>query len=152
MKYENFKQLATANREFTATPTTEKLYAEGVSLSENGHILYYGKTYITNLVKIAELPEKIRYLFLENKFAIMQPSTDIKQTDDKPMALTIDGNLVALSEVLVNQLKKIVEPDGKTDMKQEIQKANAICNVADKLISIVDVSLKIETAHTRRRR
>ncbi|KIM08337.1 MAG: hypothetical protein KU29_04435 [Sulfurovum sp. FS06-10] len=152
MKYENFKQLATSNREFTSIPTTVQLYAEGVSLSENGHMLYYGKTYITNLVKIAELPEKIQPLFLVDKFAITKPSTDIAQADDKPIALKIDSNLVGLSEILVNQLKKIVEPGEETDMKQEIQKSNAICNVADKLISIVDVSLKIETAHTRRRR
>ena len=152
MKYENFKQLATSNREFTSIPTLTQLYAEGISLSENGHMLHYGKTYITNLVKIAELPEKIQPLFLVDKFAITKPSTDIAQIDDKPMTLTIDSNLVALSEILVTQLKKIVEPGEETDMKQEIQKANAICNVADKLISIVDVSLKIETAHTRRRR
>ncbi len=152
MKYENFKQLATSNREFTSIPTLTQLYAEGISLSENGHMLHYGKTNITNLVKIAELPEKIQPLFLVDKFAITKPSTDIAQADDKPIALKIDSNLVGLSEILANQLKKIVEPDVNTDMKQEIQKSNAICNVADKLISIVDVSLKIQTAHTRRRK
>lgn len=112
---------------------------------------YDGKTYITNMVKLADLPPKIQSLFIDsNKNEITKPD----RPNDKPPALKIDNNLASLSKVLMEQLQNIVDPEeGKNiDIASEIKKANAVCNIADKLITIVDLSLKAEIFNERKKR
>lgn len=45
---------------------------------------------------------------------------------------------------MFEQLEKIANPGKEIDISQELKKANTICNVADKIINIADLSLKAE--------
>lgn len=49
-----------------------------------------------------------------------------------------------LNKILFDQLQKIANPGKDTDISQELKKANTICNIADKVIGIADLSLKAE--------
>ena len=53
-------------------------------------------------------------------------------------------NFDNLNKILFEQLQNIVDPEKGTDISQELKKANAICNIADKVIGIADLSLKAE--------
>ena len=59
-------------------------------------------------------------------------------------------NLDNLSNILFEQLQNIVDPEKGMDMGQELKKANTVCNVADKLINIADLSLKAEMFHDKK--
>ncbi len=154
MSYEKFRQGAALNIEFEIIPTNVKLLSEGIVLDDNGYIKFDGKTYVTNMVKLSDLPAKIQSLFLEkNKFEIVNPEEDTKKDKDKNHVLKIDSNLSGLSKILMEQLQNIVDPEDKNiDMSHEIKKANTVCNIADKLINIVDLSLKVEILNEKKRR
>lgn len=158
MSYEKFQQGAALNAEFEVIPTKLKLLSEGVVLDDNGYIKCDGKTYMPNMVKLAELPKKIQPLFLEkDKFGLTKGGGDIENSGDKPSALVIDSNLSGVSQILLEQLQNITNPKPaangeKHDMSNEIKKANAVCNIADKIISIVDLSLKVEILNEKKRR
>ena len=147
MSYEIFKKKAALNIEFEVIPTSVQLYAEGVSFDENGYMKYDGLTYMTDMAKLASLPLKIRRLFVEQKYDVVTPGTqDIDTTSGKSAPLKIEGNLTDLSKVLMDQLQNITDPKKakNVDMASELKKANTVCNIADKLITIVDLSLKAE--------
>lgn len=153
MSYEIFQKYAALNGEFEIIPTKLKLYAEGIVLDDNGYMKHDGKTYVTNMVKLADLPKKIQPLFVDGKYEITKSSQNIEQTNDKPLSIKIDSNLSGLSKVLLEQLQNIVDPEDKNaDMANEIKKANAVCNIADKIITIVDLSLKVEILNEKKRR
>lgn len=65
MNYEIFKRCAALNSEFEIIPSNVKLLSVGIVLNDNGYMKYNGATYITNMVKLKELPEKIQSLFME---------------------------------------------------------------------------------------
>ena len=67
MSYENFQKKAALNSEFEVIPDRVCLYAEGVVFGENGDMKYGGNTYVTNMVKLADLPLKLQSFFLEGK-------------------------------------------------------------------------------------
>lgn len=147
MSYEIFKKKAALNNEFEVIPTSVQLYAEGVSFDENGYMKYDGLTFMTDMAKLASLPLKIRRFFVEQKYDVVTPGThDIDTTGSKSAPLKIEGNLTDLSKVLMDQLKNITDPEKakNVDMASELKKANTVCNIADKLITIVDLSLKAE--------
>jgi hypothetical protein len=153
MSYEIFQKCAALNGEFEIIPTKLKLYAEGIVLDDNGYMKHDGKTYVTNMVKLADLPKKIQPLFVDGKYEITKSSKNIEQTNDKSLSIKIDSNLSGLSKVLLEQLQNIVDPEDKNaDMANEIKKANAVCNIADKIITIVDLSLKVEILNEKKRR
>lgn len=153
MSYEIFQKYAALNSEFEIIPTKLKLYAEGIVIDDNGYMKHEGKTYVTNMVKLADLPKKIQPLFVEGKYEITKSSKNIEQTNDKQLSIKIDSNLSGLSKVLLEQLQNIVDPEDKNaDMANKIKKANAVCNIADKIITIVDLSLKVEILNEKKRR
>lgn len=152
MNYEMFQKGARLNGEFETIPTKLKLLAEGVILDENGYMKYDGKTYITNMVKLADLPKKIQSLFVEGKYEITKSSHDIEQINDEPTAPKTNSNLEGLAKILFEQLQNIVDPEEDTDMDKEIKKATAVCNIADKLLTITDLSLKAEIFQERKKR
>lgn len=153
MSYEMFQKGAALNSQFEVIPTKLKLLSEGIVLDDNGYMKYDGKTYVTNMVKLADLPTKLQSLFMERKFEVTKPAQDIGQTDDKQFTLQINSNLVGLSQILMEQLQNIVDPEGENvDMNNEIKKANAVANIADKLITIVDLSLKTEIFQEKKQR
>jgi hypothetical protein len=153
MSYELFKKKAALNTEFELIPTSVQLYAEGVSFDSNGYMKYDGLTYITDKAMLASLPLKIRRLFVEQKYDVVKPGTqDIDTTGGKSSTLKIEGNLTDLSSILMEQLQNITDPEKakKIDMTNELKKANTVCNIADKLITIVDLSLKAEIFQERK--
>jgi hypothetical protein len=153
MSYEMFKRKAEQNSEFEVIPTKEKLYAEGVCFDENGYMKYDGLTYIPNVTKLASLPKKIQVLFIEKKNEMTVSGQDIGGTGNKPpTAPKTDSTLEKLGKTLFEQLEKIVDPDENTDMPNEIKKANVVCNIADKILTIADLSLKAELLHERQLR
>lgn len=149
MSYEKFEIKAALNAEFEVIPTKICLYAEGVVFAENGDIKYGGNTYVVSTVKLVDLPQKLQPLFIKNKFGITSPNKG-----DQHPTIQIDPNLVSLNSILLEQIQNIVDPEQKVkggdkdfDMQSELKKANTICNIADKLISIADLSLKAEMLH-----
>lgn len=141
MNYEMFVKMARLNSQFEVIPSNTSLFAEGVVIDNKGHIQHKGKTYITNMVRLVDLPEKLQPLFVEQKNQLLSsPNTrgDIIKLDDK------EDGLSSLSKILFDQLQNIVEPKAGTDIQQELKKANTVCNIADKLIGIADLSLKAE--------
>lgn len=147
MSYEIFEKKAALNSEFEVIPTKIQLYAEGVGFDANGYMRYDGLTYPTDTVKLSSLPLKIRGLFAPQKYDVVTPGTrDIDTTGGKTSPLQIDGNLTNLSKILMEQLENITNPEKikDVDITAELKKANAVCNVADKIINVVDLSLRVE--------
>ncbi len=138
MNYELFTRLATFNNDFEAIPSKISLLAEGAVIDPNGSIQYKEVTYKTDTVKISAMPEKLRLLFVEQKNQLTVGTTaDITiPGDDKK------NSLGSLNKILFEQLQNIIDPEEGTDMQNELKKANAVCNIADKLIGIADLSLK----------
>ena len=151
MNYEVFKRCAALNSEFEMIPSKVKLLSLGIVLGDNGHMKYNGKTYITNMVRLDELPEKMQSLFIEVKQERTHPMQTIETYEDKPIVLKPNSGLENLSKVLFEQLQNITNPEEGTDVSQELKKANAVCNIADKLITIVDLSLKAEMFHDKKK-
>lgn len=152
MNYEIFKRCAALNSEFEIIPSNVKLLSVGIVLNDNGYMKYNGETYITNMVKLKELPEKIQSLFMESKNEMTHSSSSIETNDDKQIVLKTNSSLENLSKVLFEQLQNITDPEEGTDVNQELKKANTVCNIADKLITIVDLSLKAEIFYEKKQR
>lgn len=140
MSYEIFKKKAMLNEQFDGIPSNTRLLAEGVSIDKDGYIQYKGKTYITNMVKLAEMPEKLQHLFVDQE---NQPSTGAA-SDIIVANKNNKENLSSLNKILFEQLQNIVDPEDGTNIQQELKKANAVCNIADKIIGIADLTLKFE--------
>lgn len=139
MSYEIFQKGAAVNSEFEVIPSKMKLLAEGIVTDKNGYINFEGETYITNMVKLANLPKKLQYLFVEDHTKLAKYDEDI---ETKKPPKKENSQLEDLSKTLFEQLQNIVDPEKGTDMNLELKKANAVCNVSDKLIKIADLSLK----------
>lgn len=153
MSYDIFQKKAAQNSEFEVIPTSVQLYAEGVSFDSAGHMKYDGLIYAPDTVKLASLPLKIRGLFAPQKYDVVKPGAqDIDTTGGKTSPLQIDSNLTNLSKILMDQLDNITNPKKikDVDLTNELKKANTVCNVADKLISIVDLSLRAEMFQDRK--
>lgn len=151
MSYEMFQKGAALNSQFEVIPAKLKLLAEGIVLDDNGYMKFDGKTYVTNMVKLADLPGKIKSLFVESKTEMTESPQNIEEIDDKPIVIKTNSNFEGLSKILFEQLQNIIDPEENTDISQELKKANAVCNIADKLITIVDLSLKAEIFHERKK-
>lgn len=141
MSYELFEKAAAINSEFDLIPTKTSLFAKGIVIDNNGYINYKGKTYLSNIVKLIDLPGEIRSLFVEKIKAVEVKKEEIKAVEEVKIK---NNNFDNLNKILFEQLENIVNPEEGTDINQELKKANAICNVADKIISIADLSLKSE--------
>lgn len=138
MNYEYFERAAALNEQFEVIPSNTSLLAEGVIIDKNGNIQYKGETYITKLVNLEDMPAKLQRLFIERKNQLsISAAGNITTADDNQK----DG-LGALNKILFEQLQNITNPEDGTDMQRELKKANTVCNVADKIIGIADLSLK----------
>ena len=140
MSYELFEKAAAINSQFEIIPSKESILARGIVIDKNGYMQYKGETYIPNIVKLSDLPSNLQKLFVEQKSQVQkveQKAVEVKEKKE-------NDNFKALNDILFEQLQNIVDPDEGTDINQELKKANAICNVADKIISIADLSLKAE--------
>ncbi|MFW3412156.1 hypothetical protein ACN9J3_05410 [Aliarcobacter butzleri] len=139
MSYELFEKAAAINSQFEIIPTKTSIFAKGIVIDNNGYMHYKGKKYIPNLVKLEDLPTELRNLFLKKKLpteTTTEKNTEVKANENE--------SFNSLNKILFDQLEKIANPKGETDISQELKKANTICNVADKIISIADLSLKAE--------
>lgn len=139
MSYELFEKAAAVNGEFEVIPSKVSILAKGINIDKNGYIQYKGQTYITNIVKLAHLPTELQSLFIEKRLPTQNNAQDNKEIEEKK-----NDNFEKLNNILFEQLQNIVDPEKGTDINQELKKANTICNVADKIISIADLSLKVE--------
>lgn len=151
MSYELFEKAAAINAQFEVIPTKVSLLAKGVGVDKNGYMQYKGETYLPNMVKLLDLPIELQKLFLENKSQVQKTKQEVVEPKEPKEPNEYDkkkgkenDNFKNLNKILFEQLQNIVDPDEGTDINQELKKANAICNVADKIISIADLSLKAE--------
>ena len=139
MSYELFEKAAAINSQFEIIPTKTSIFAKGIVIDNNGYMHYKGKTYIPNLVKLEDLPKELRNLFLEKKLPTQENTSKNIEAEKNE-----NEGFNNLNKILFDQLQKIANPGKDTDISQELKKANTICNVADKIISIADLSLKAE--------
>ncbi|MCG3680280.1 hypothetical protein [Aliarcobacter butzleri] len=139
MSYELFEKAAAINSQFEIIPTKTSILAKGIVIDNNGYIQYKGKTYLTNMVKLSDLPVELKSLFTENKLPTLKETKEVAEVKKDE-----NESFNNLNKILFEQLQNIVDPEEGTDLNQELKKANAICNVADKIISIADLSLKAE--------
>jgi hypothetical protein len=138
MSYELFEKAAAVNGTFEVIPSKTSIFAKGIVIDNKGYMHHKGKTYIPNMVKLSDIPAELKDLFLEKKLPIQgNTEKDIEEEKEKE-------NFNNLNKILFDQLQNIVDPKKCIDLSQELKKANAICNVADKIISIADLSLKAE--------
>ena len=145
MSYELFEKAAAVNSEFERIPSKVSILAKGISIDKNGYIQYKGQTYITNIVKLSDLPTELQNIFIEKNLPQKSEQDAIEVKEKK------NDNFEQLNKILFEQLQNIVDPDDGTDISQELKKANAVCNVADKIISIADLSLKAEMFNYKKR-
>lgn len=139
MSYELFEKAAAVNGTFEVIPSKVSILAKGIVIDKNGYINYKEETYITNIVKLADLPTELQSLFTEKKLPAQKNTQEVEEVKEKK-----NDNFKKLNDILFEQLQNIVDPEKGTDISAELKKANAICNVADKIISIADLSLKAE--------
>jgi hypothetical protein len=145
MSYELFEKAAAVNGEFEKIPSKTSILAKGISIDKSGYIQYKGQTYITNIVKLADLPTELQHIFVERNLSQKSGQEAIELKEKK------NDNFEQLNKILFEQLQNIVDPDEGTDISHELKKANAVCNVADKIISIADLSLKAEMFNYKKR-
>ena len=143
MNYERFEKAAAINSEFDVIPSKTSILARGIIIDNNGYMQYKGKTYLPNMTKLSDLPGEIRDLFIEKKLPTQNQSKEVKEVNVE-IEKKKNENFDNLNKILFEQLQNIVDPEKETDISQELKKANAICNIADKVISIADLSLKAE--------
>ena len=139
MSYELFEKAAAVNGTFEVIPSKISILAKGVVIDKNGYIQYKEQTYITNIVKLLDLPTELQKLFTEKKLPSQNNTQKNKEIEEEE-----NDNFKKLNNILFEQLQNIADPEKGTDISAELKKANAICNVADKIISIADLSLKAE--------
>lgn len=146
MSYELFEKAAAVNGQFEVIPSKTSILAKGVVIDKNGYMQYKGETYLPNMVKLVDLPIELQKLFLENKSQVQKTKQEVVEAKElkEEKKEKENDNFKNLNKILFEQLQNIVDPDEGTDINQELKKANAICNVADKIISIADLSLKAE--------
>ena len=140
MNYERFEKAAAINSEFDVIPSKTSILARGIVIDDHGYMQYKGKTYLPNMTKLSDLPGEIRGLFTEKKLPAQNQSKEVNVKIEKKK----NDNFDNLNKILFEQLQNIVDPNEGADISQELKKANAICNIADKVISIADLSLKAE--------
>ena len=143
MSYELFEKAAAINSKFDVIPTKTSILARGIVIDNNGYMQYKGKTYLPNMTKLSDLPGEIRDLFIEKKLPTQNQSKEVKEVNVE-IEKKKNENFDNLNKILFEQLQNIVDPEEGADINAELKKANAICNVADKIISIADLSLKAE--------
>ena len=143
MSYELFEKAAAINSEFDVIPTKTSILARGIVIDSGGHINYKGETYLPNMTKLSDLPGEIRDLFIEKKLPAQNQFKEVKEVNVE-IEKKKNDNFDNLNKILFEQLQNIVDPEKGTDLSQELKKANAICNIADKVIGIADLSLKAE--------
>lgn len=139
MSYELFEKAAAVNGEFQIIPTKINILSKGIVIDKNGYIQYKGETYVTNMVKLADLPTELQNLFIEKKLPAQKGNQNIEEPKEQK-----NESFEKLNKILFEQLQNIVDPEKGTDINAELKKANVICNVADKIIGIADLSLKAE--------
>ena len=145
MSYELFEKAAAVNGDFERIPSKTSILAKGISIDKSGYIKYKGQTYVTNIVKLADLPTELKNIFIEKNLP-QKSEQDVIEVKEKK-----NDNFEQLNKILFEQLQNLVDPDDGTDISQELKKANAVCNVADKIISIADLSLKAEMFNYKKR-
>ncbi|MGJ0341629.1 hypothetical protein NG769_04130 [Aliarcobacter cryaerophilus] len=143
MNYERFEKAAAINSEFDVIPSKTSILARGIIIDNNGYMQYKGKTYLPNMIKLSDLPGELRDLFIEKKLPTQNQLRETKEVNVE-IENKKNENFDKLNKALFEQLQNIVDPENETDISQELKKANAICNIADKVISIADLSLKAE--------
>lgn len=143
MNYERFEKAAAINSKFDVIPSKTSILARGIIIDNNGYMQYKGKTYLPNMTKLSDLPGEIRDLFIEKKLPAQNQLRETKEVNVE-IENKKNENFDKLNKALFEQLQNIVDPEKGTDISQELKKANAICNIADKVISIADLSLKAE--------
>ena len=143
MNYERFEKAAAINSEFDVIPSKTSILARGIVIDDHGYMQYKGKTYLPNMTKLSDLPGEIRDLFIEKKLPAQNQSKEVKEVNVE-IEKKKNENFDNLNKILFEQLQNIVDPEKGTDISQELKKANAICNIADKVISLADLSLKAE--------
>ncbi len=146
MSYEIFQKGAAINSEFEIIPTKLKLLAQGVVTDKNGYMNYEGKTYVTNMVKLKDLPIKLQSLFVEEKTNLQKHDEEAKNIQKVRKQKNKLGDL---NTILFEQLQNIVDPEKNVDITQELKKATTVCNVADKIIKIADLAFNAEKLHSR---
>ena len=144
MSFEIFQKGAAINSEFEIIPTKVKLLSLGATTDVNGYINYEGKTYVTNMVKLKDLPNKLRSLFVEENTTLQKYDEEVKDIQTGPKT---KNKLEDLNTILFEQLQNIVDPEKDVDVQQELKKATTVCNVADKIIKIADLALSAEKFH-----
>lgn len=144
MSYELFEKAAALNGQFEIIPSKVNILSKGVLIDKNGYMNYKDKTYLPNMVKLSELPIELKPLFMEKKIIVKESTQEIVKENKK-------DKLDTLSNILFEQLQNIVDPEDNTDINQELKKANTVCNVADKIISIADLTLKAEIFYDKKR-
>lgn len=155
MSYEKFSICARMNKEFETIPERVQLLAEGIGFTDEGYMRYYGETYITDKVKLAELPEKLRSLFVnKTKGEVVNPSDKgIVGNNDNLMNPQPNSTLSTLNKTLLDQLEAIASPkNGATVTPEALKTANTVCNIADKILTIADLSLKAEELSYKKQR
>lgn len=146
MNYELFEKAAAVNSQFEVIPSKISILAKGIVIDKNGYIQYKEKTYITNIVKLVDLPIELRSIFVENKMQLKKSTQEIVEVNEPK-----ENKFDVLNRTLYEQLQNIADPETNTDINQELKKAKAICNIADQLISIADLSLKAEMFYDKKR-
>ena len=68
MSYELFEKAAAVNGEFERIPSKTSILAKGISIDKSGYIKYKGQTYVTNIVKLADLPTELKNIFIEKTY------------------------------------------------------------------------------------
>ena len=143
MNYQSFEKAAAINSEFDVIPSKTSILARGIVIDDHGYMQYKGKTYLPNMTKLSDLPSEIRGLF-----TIKMLPTQKQLREAREVNVEIENkkneNFDKLNKALFEQLQNIVDPEKGTDISQELKKANAICNIADKVINLADLSLKAE--------
>jgi len=142
MNYLLFQKAAALNSEFEVIPEKIKVLAMGANIDDNGYILYKGGTYVTNMVKLKDMPVKLQQIFKEPGTEVQTSSSQVQQVQ-KPKNSSF-GKLDKLNNILFEQLENLVDPEDADSIEQELKKAAAVCNIADKIVGIADLSLKAE--------
>ena len=150
MNYERFEKAAAINSEFDVIPSKTSILARGIVIDDHGYMQYKGKTYLPNMTKLSDLPGEIRDLFIEKKLPTQNQSKEVKEVNVE-IEKKKNENFDDLNKILFEQLQNIVDPEKGTDISQELKKANTVCNIADKLINIADLTLKAQILHDKKR-
>lgn len=155
MSYELFEKAVAINSEFDVIPSKTSVLAKGIVIDKNGYMKYKDKTYLPNMVKLNDLPTEIKSLFIKNNIqAVEETKQIVKANQDVKAIIEVkekkNDGLSKLNSILFEQLQNIIDPEDGTDLNQELKKANAICNIADKIINIEDLSLKAEIFHDKK--